>query len=365
MKILFWVPYPTEGASNRYRIEQYLPYLKSFKIEYELHPFWNTLAFKVLYKKKYFLRKASFFLLGTVWRIFDLLQLYKYDIVFIHREAYPLGPALLESIIALLKKPFIFDFDDAVFLPASSPTNSFIEKFRSPRKTVKIIKMSSLVIAGNRYLADYSLKLNPSVVIIPTPIDTEKYLPRNNKNINGKTVVGWVGSATTIEFLKILQEVFRSLSMEFRDIVFKIIGGEFKIDGVSNIISKPWSMEDELDDLSYFDIGVMPMPDNAWTRGKCGFKAILYMSLGIPCVCSPVGINKEIIHDGQNGFLALTQQEWLDKLTLLIGDSKLRKRIGIEARKTIEEKFSLKVNAPKFLETIKTVYSESRIVKIS
>ncbi|KKT72855.1 MAG: Glycosyltransferase [Microgenomates group bacterium GW2011_GWA2_44_7] len=136
------------------------------------------------------------------------------------------------------------------------------------------------------------------------------------------------------------------------------MGGNFSIDGLSTIISKPWSMEEEIEDLKTFDIGIMPMPDNEWTRGKCGFKAILYMNMGIPCVCSPVGVNREIITDGVNGFLAGTDEEWIEKLSLLIENAELRKKLGMAGRKTVEEKYSVNINAPRCLEIFKRVYKE-------
>jgi glycosyltransferase involved in cell wall biosynthesis len=152
--------------------------------------------------------------------------------------------------------------------------------------------------------------------------------------------------------------VFIRLSERFPHIKFKIVGSSFSINGLSNIISKPWSLKEEIEDLRTFDIGIMPMPDNEWTRGKCGFKAILYMSMGIPCVCSPVGVNKEIITDGINGFLADTENKWIEKLSLLIEDSDLRQRIAIAGRMTIEERYSVTVNAPSFLEIINKVFNK-------
>ena len=357
MRILFWVPYPTEGASNRYRVEQYLPYLKKAGIRYSLGPFWSSSAYKVLYKPRHYFKKFYFFIVGTLLRLFDLMRIFQYDIVFVHREAYPVGVAFFEAILAKLRRPFIFDFDDAIFLPSTSQSNNFIERYKDPHKVAKIIKMSKHVLAGNRYLLDFALRCNHSVSIIPTPIDTDKYYPDNKKQ-GDEVVIGWIGSITTLNFLNMIKDVFVQLSNRFSYIKFMIVGGDFSIHGLSNVISKPWSMHEEVADLKTFDIGIMPMPDNEWTRGKCGFKAILYMSLGIPCVCSAVGVNKEIITDGVNGFLADTENEWINKLSLLIENAELRKQIVTAGRKTVEERYSLKINAPIFLDIIKKVYNE-------
>ena len=258
---------------------------------------------------------------------------------------------------SIFKKPIIFDFDDAVFLPASSRPNNFIERFKKPDKVVNIVKRSNHIIAGNSYLSNYALQYNRSVSIIPTPIDTDNYYP-DFKIAKNEVVIGWMGSVTTIDFLNLISGVFIQLSKEFRNIKFKIVGGNFSIKEISNIVNKPWSMEEEIGDLKTFDIGIMPMPDNEWTRGKCGFKAILYMNMGIPCVCSPVGVNREIITDGVNGFLAGTNEEWIEKLSLLIENPELRRKIGIAGRKTVEEKYSVKGNAPKYLEVLRKVYEE-------
>ena len=358
MRILFWVPYPKEGASNRYRVEQYLPYLKKAGIKYSLHPFWMSFAFRVLFKKGHFYRKIYFFILGTLFRIFDLVQIFRYDIVFIHREAYPIDGAFFETILSMLKKPFIFDFDDAIFLPTSSRRNNFVERFKRPDKIANIIKMSSHVIAGNRYLSEFAFRYNHSVSIIPTSIDTDNYHPVDKPDTD-EVVIGWIGSITTSDFLNAMKYIFISLSKLSPHIRFKIVGGNLCINGLSNITNKPWTLKDELGDLTTFDIGIMPMPDNQWTRGKCAFKAILYMSVGIPCICSPVGMNKEIIQDGINGFLADSQKVWIEKMSLLIEDPDLRRKMGRAGRKTVEEKFSITVNAPRYLEILKEVFKKT------
>ena len=356
MRVLFWVPYPTEGASNRYRVEQYLPYLREAGVNYSLRPFWSKRAFRVLYKNGHWFTKCFYFILGTIYRFFDLLTISQYDLVFIHREAYPIGGAFLETLLVRLKKPFIFDFDDAIFLPTVSRPNNFIERYKKPDKITDIIKMSKCVIAGNHYLADFALRYNRSVYVIPTPIDTESYYP-NKKDHRDEVIIGWIGSVTTSSFLNSMKNIFIQLSKRFHQVKFKIVGGDFCIVDLPSVINKTWSLEEEMDGLRTFDIGIMPMPDNEWTKGKCGFKAILYMSMGIPCVCSPVGVNKEIIVDGINGFLADTEDKWIEKFSLLIEDSKIRERLALAGRRTVEERYSVNVNAPKFLKIIEDVYN--------
>jgi len=359
MRVLFWVPYPHEGASNRFRVEQYMPYLKRENIEFTLHPFWNIAAFKVLYGKGNYFKKMFFFLLGSVSRFLDIFRMYKYDIVFIHREAFPLGSCFFESVPGFFKKPIIFDFDDAIFLPSSSPQNNFIERFKKPEKVATILKLSDRVIAGNDYLAEFALHYNRNVSVIPTPVESDKFYPIA-RDARERVVIGWIGSVTTSDFLNGVKGVFIALSKKYSNIEFKIVGGNLSISNLPNITSKPWILEQEVGDLRTFDIGIMPMPDNEWTRGKCGFKAILYMSMGIPSVCSPVGMNREIITDGVNGFLADGEDQWIEKLSSLIEDPELRHAMGLAARKTVEERYSVKANAPKFLDVIKEVHAKNR-----
>lgn len=358
MRIIFLVPYPTEGASNRLRIEQYFPSLKLKNIKCRIRPFISKNFYKILYFRGNNLLKFYYFVIDTINRLIDLMRVTQYDLVFIHREAYPIGPPFFEYIIAKLNKPIIYDFDDAIFLPNVSQVNNFIERFKLPSKIAKIISLSSYVIAGNEYLKDFVLRYNKKVSVLPTCIDTEKYKNMDYAIKDQKQImIGWIGSKTTEGFLHDKEPVFKTLAKKYTAIKFIFIGTEYEIEGLPQLSCKKWSIATELEDIRNFDIGIMPMPENKWTKGKCGFKAILYMSMGIPTVCSPVGVNKEIIKDGENGFLAATEEEWIKKLSSLIENPTLRQKIGSAGRKTVEERYSLDVNKPKFLAIIQEVYN--------
>lgn len=354
MKVLFIVPYPTEGASNRVRVEQFIPLLEASGIGCKIRPFMNRRFFSILYLPHKYAQKIFFFLICTVNRFFDLIRAWGYDVIFIHREAYPFGGPYFETALFKMKKKIIFDFDDAIFLPNTSEHNVYIERFKRPDKISKIIKMSAHVIAGNNYLQDFAVKFNKNVTVIPSSIDTEKYRPVDNKG-TGEVVIGWIGSNTTGPFLYELEDVFAGLEEKYKNLKFKIIGSVFHSSKVKNVISKAWSLAGEYDDIRSIDIGVMPSPDNMWTRGKCGFKAILCMGCGIPVVSSPVGVNTEIVKDGINGFLAKDSTEWFDKLSILIEDEKLRHDMGRKGRALVEEKYSVHTNMPILLNIIKSV----------
>jgi len=360
LKVLFLVPYPHEGGSNRIRVEQYFPYLKIAGVRYGLRPFISKNFYRILYQERHYILKFTYFIFSTINRFIDIFRAYNYDIIFIHREAYPLGPCFIEYILSkVFKKKLIYDFDDAIFLPNVSDSNKFIKLFKWHKKIISIIKLSNFIIAGNSYLKDFALKFNKQVTIIPSSVDTQTYFPQPEKAKKEKVVIGWIGSNTTVEYLNLIRGVFGKLLQRYANLEFCIVGGDFKTDKIKNITSKKWSLEDEKEILSNFDVGIAPMSNNEWAKGKCGFKAILYMSMAIPCVCSPVGVNREIIKDGINGFLADREEEWIEKLSALIENPQLRKKFGFSGKQTVEEKYSIRVNAPKFLGVIKEVYCGS------
>lgn len=360
MKILALVPYPSEGASNRIRVEQYIPYLKSRGAALRIRPFINRPFYKIIYLPRRYLTKIMWFIICTVNRILDLARALRYDIIFIHREAYPFGGAVVELILQAMRKPIVFDFDDSIFLANSSEHNVYIERLKRPEKVAAIIRMSDHIIAGNNFLKTYADRYNRYVSVIPSVIDTDKYLPLPQRESSDHVVIGWIGSNTTSNFLYAVEGVIARLSERYGNIMMKVIGANFYSSVLQGIIiNKRWRLEDEIEDLRSLDIGIMPMSENDWTRGKCGFKAILYMACAIPVVVSPVGVNSEIITDGVNGYLAANDEEWEAKLSSLIEDRYLRMKMGERGRETIAASYSLNVMAPVFYDILKGTYDRS------
>jgi len=356
MKILFLVPYPTEGASNRVRVEQFIPYLNSRGVITKVRPFINKRFYNILYRRGALLEKILWFFTCTVNRKLDLLRALFYDIIFIHREAYPFGGSMIESILYRMGKKIVFDFDDAIFLPNTSKENKYIDWLKNPGKVVKIIRMSKLVIAGNSYLKNFASKYNDNVIVIPSSLDTDLYKPARPDDIKTGVTIGWIGSVTTQEFLADIEGALTDLSGRYKDLAMKVVGSRFSSPKLTNIVNKEWSLADEVADIQSFDIGIMPVPDNEWARGKCGFKAILYMACGIPVVASPVGVNKEIIDDMVTGLFARTKEEWVKALTMLIENKELRRSMGEKGRKKAIERYSLTYTAPLFYEGLKDIY---------
>lgn len=358
MKILYISPVPFEGAGCRFRIHQYIPYLSKRGFKCTVSPFLFKAFFRIAYRKGMFLQKAAFFIISCLRRIFDLLRAFRYDAVIIYREAFPFGPALFESILHLFGKPIIFDFDDAIFLPDASDVNRMLLRFRLNHNPDKTIRMSRLSIAGNSYLREYALKYNKNAVVIPTVIDTEKFTPSSVK-MSKKIVVGWIGTISTQKYLFSLNGVFRELSRKYPDLEIRVIGAQPGFMDTNNIVYKNWSLGDEIKDIQEFTIGIMPLPDNEWAKGKCGFKIIQYMACAVPAVASGIGNNNEIIRDGVNGFLVNSQEEWIRAVSSLVESEELRCRIGLAGRSFVEDNYSLKRYAPAYFDAIAGALNES------
>ncbi|HMO80751.1 MAG TPA: glycosyltransferase family 4 protein [Pyrinomonadaceae bacterium] len=284
-----------------------------------------------------------------------------YDLVYVFREAALLGPAWFERRIAASGVPMIFDFDDAVFVKYKSPTNGYLSHLKFPGKTATTVRLSAHVMAGNSFLERYSRKYNQNVTVIPTTIDTDKYKPVEKAEAQNVVTIGWSGSHSTVQHLDTLRDTLQELAKN-KNFRLRVIGTpEYELTGVKTE-SIRWRSETEVLDLKKIDIGIMPLPNDEWSMGKCGLKALQYMALGLPTVCSSIGVNKDIIRDAENGFLADSKNEWIDKLSRLLDSAQLRKTLGSKARATVEEKYSARSQAPRVYQLFKETI-ESRSLK--
>ena len=359
-------PVPEEGAGCRFRIAQYVPYLESAGIQVTLSPFFTRDFFRLVYQKGKYPQKASLFVRRALSRLRTITQRASYDIIFIYREAFPIGPALIEAVIARTRgAAVIYDFDDAIYLPNTSEANRAIAILKWPGKVKTIIKHSDCVIVGNEYLAAYARQYSSAVTVIPTCVDTSKFVPRSDVAQDfsppNRPVVGWIGTPTTAPYLlplrSILQEVAR-----VHPFVLRVCGAgaELQMPGVT-VDNVPWTLDKEVSLFNTCDVGVYPLTDDEWARGKCGFKAIQFMACGVPVVAAAVGVNRDIIDDGVSGFTAVTPGEWAEKLGRLIADPTLRARLGEAGRQTIYARYSLRVNAPKLVTTVLEAVSRARL----
>lgn len=337
------------NPGQRFRFEQYFDYLRENGFECHLSFIISEKDDKILYAPGNLPQKALLAMKAVVTRSRNVFAARQYDIIFIFREAFFTGSILFEKLLKRSGAKIIFDFDDAIWNFDVSEANKKLSFLKNPDKTAKIIEMSDLVFAGNQYLADYAGRYNKNVVIIPTTIDTEEYIPGPFRS-EAPVCIGWSGSITTINHFKTALPVLRRIKKMFGDqVTFKVVGDGTFYDQELDVKGIAWTKQDELNELRSMDIGIMPLPDDQWSKGKCGLKGLQYMALQIATVMSPVGVNADIIRDGVNGMLAGTEDEWIDKLSKLISDAALRKRLGEEGRKTVLEKFSVEAQKNNYL----------------
>ena len=341
-RALFVVQHRTNRSpGQRFRHEQYLSHLEANGWECVVSNIIGVQEDKVLYKKGNALKKAAAMRKARKIRRIDAKRAAEFDVVFLFREALMTGSIAYERSIKAVGPKIIYDFDDAIWIQSVSEANKKWRWLKDPNKTAKLIALSDVVFAGNRYLSDYASTYNSNIKVFPTTIDTAEYVIGDRK-ARDKVVIGWSGSITTIQHFEFAIPILKRIQEKFGDKVeFSVIGDGTYVNETLKIKGAPWQKHTELSDLQNMDIGIMPLPDNEWARGKCGLKGLQYMGVGVATVMSPVGVNAEIIQDGQNGFLASEVDEWVSKLSALIEDKAFRDKIGAAGRQTVEEKYSV------------------------
>lgn len=297
--------------------------------------------------------------MGFLRRFNILASVIDYDIVFIHRELAPLGPPLFEWVIAkLFRKKIVYDFDDAIWLTDVKGEAWLPKILRSRSKVKSIIRWSYTISCGNEFLCNYARQFNTRVKYNPTTIDTTYHRPiEQSKKVN-ELIIGWTGSHSTLKYLDSIVPVIKHLGKKYPDLVFMVIANKKPDIEVSNLSFITWNEKSEIEDLSKIDIGIMPLPDDEWSKGKCGFKLLQYMALEKPSVASPVGVNTTIITNGKDGLICQSPNEWIAALEKLIVDPQLRTRLGKEGRRKVEDSYSVLSNTANFL----ALFSESAII---
>ncbi len=356
MKVLFLLPYPIGKApSQRFRVENLLPLLDEAGISYALHPFMDDATWQVLYKGGSLLQKARGIAGGFFRRLKTILfEARQYDRIFIHREASPLGPPVFEWILKkIFRKKIIFDFDDAIWIPNTSSGNKIAAAFKAHWKTRYICRWSYRVSAGNDFLCRYAIQSGAaSVVKIPTVVDMERRYNQVKEHHTGSITIGWTGSHSTLKYLDDLIPVIREVQKEL-DCTFLVIADKKPDLPLTDWHFIPWDPATEIEDLLRIDVGVMPLTADPWSEGKCGFKLIQYLSLGIPAVASPVGVNKDIIDHGVNGYLADSRETWLSALRQLISDTGHRTATGMAGYEKMTREYSVASLRASFLSLFK------------
>jgi glycosyltransferase involved in cell wall biosynthesis len=353
--VLALSPIPEEGAGCRFRVSQYIPHLRQAGFDVTVSPFYSRDYFSFVYRPGNYFRKAAGFAALTLRRINELSSMRHYDLVLLYREAIPIGPPFIERRIARMGIPIVYDFDDAIFLRAVSEANQAVSFLKNPERVSEILSLSRQVTVGNEFLATYARQFNAHVNVIPTAVDTTRFVPRADPPAadGRKLVVGWIGSPTTFRYLESLKDVLAVVSAR-HPFTLKVSGAGRAVNfpGV-DVEVVPWSMADEVSLFNTCDIGVYPLTDDDWSRGKCGFKAIQCMACGVPVVAASVGVNREIITHGVNSMLAATRHEWIDHLSALLTNPELRRSMAVAGRRTIEERYSLRVTAPQLASVLR------------
>lgn len=358
MKILFLTRYDCNGASSRYRFFQYIDYLETRGFNCEILPLLSQEYLHYLYSGDY--RKYIYIFKGIFSRLLKLSKVNHYNLVVIEKEVFPYIPFLIESYF-IPNIPFVVDYDDAIFHQYDQHKNKLIKTLLCS-KIASIMCSASLVIAGNNYIAEYARNAGASrVEVLPTVVDLSKYTFTQNKNNENQSLIRivWIGTPKTQKYLLHICPVLARLSQIYK---IKLIAiGTHNLHLLNTeVTSIPWSEETEAQDIAQCDIGIMPLPDEPWERGKCGLKLIQYMACGLPVVASPVGANLDIVQQGVHGFLASTDQEWATALETLIQNSDLRTQMGLAGRRRVEQHYALQVTAPKFAHLLESVVAKAQ-----
>jgi glycosyltransferase involved in cell wall biosynthesis len=365
-RLLFVTPNPVESASERYRIYQFVPYLASAGFECEVRPFAARELFQAVQVGR--MTSQLFYApLSCLRRAVDVYAIPRYDMVVIHREAFPFFCPTVERMVLRRHSKVVFSFDDAIYAGHRDTPNKkypWIYKMKYGPGVNEVLAKSAHVIAGSQRLAEHARQFNTQVSVIPTVVDAQRYACRAPAPSGECLTVGWVGTRSTSPYLLDVVPALQRLSEVFRGkIRFRMYGDPQLKLPVPNYEPLPFSLGSEIEDLRRIDIGIMPLPDNEWTQGKCAFKAIQYMALGIPTVSSPVGMASEIIKHNVNGLLARTPAEWFEALACLMRDAELRRRLAEEGRRTVEAYYSLEVWAPRFAGLLDTILTRMPVTR--
>jgi glycosyltransferase involved in cell wall biosynthesis len=352
LKILF-IPYGSRIApATRYRVYEILPFLEREGIEYTVYSILshamtvrmiNSSSFSTFKKVIYYIQVLVERFIRTWGAILIAGQ---FDLIFLQRATFPFG---LERLIKARNKNILFDIDDPIYMLDKEEQGliGLLKAYIKKKEVISILRVSKCAIAENNYIKDFVQKYCKEVYLITGPIDTMRNFAKEDTKGSKEITIGWIGSPSTTPYLRMIDEVLKESSRKYGIRVRLVGASPYSIDGV-RIESVKWSEETEVSELHKFDIGVMSMPDNKWTRGKVGCKMLQYMANAIPTVVSFTPTTAEIIKDGINGFLASSEKEWIEKISLLIENPELRKRIGMAGRETVENHFAVEANKPRY-----------------
>ncbi len=358
LRVLFFTTGPESEPSSRFRVHQLLPGLRKRGVEATVRPLADRSYLELGYglhqpgSLRRSARVAAHFARRVIRRAVDLVRATRYDVLVVQKETFPFG---MERLVRALGLRVVVDLDDAVFVPSPLPdargglARRVAERLLDRRRALAaLVSRSQAVIAGSPALATFAREHCDAVSVIPTAVDADAY-PRVPVRRSGTLTIGWIGAPPNAVYLEPLRSVFQALARRF-DVRVHLAGpSAFACPGVE-VTCTGWrhydSVQDEVADFGHFDVGIMPLPDHAFARGKCAFKAIQYMASGLPVVASPVGVNAEVIGDA--GLLARDPEEWEEALARLLADPDLRERMGERGRARVRDRYDLRLVVPRF-----------------
>ena len=358
MRVLFVTQYGTLAPSSRTRVFQYLPFLHECGVETEVVTVLpdGSIAGSQIRVTDRPLRKVGYYLWAGWRTLWCGLRVWwscgRFDLLFVQKVVFP---SLVRRLLRWRRVPIIFDFDDAIFT-TEVRRQSWLARWKERRNAKGVpamLRLARKAIVENDYTGSYAARFCP-VAKITGPVDTRLF-HRAQRNGHDRVVLGWIGSATSAQYLKLIETPLRHLAQRYPGVAVRVVGANgWLLQGV-DVETKDWRLEEESQDLSAFDVGLMPITEDSWTLGKGGYKLLQYMASELPVVASPVGINEEIVLEGETGFLARSQEEWEDRLATLIEDPAMRERMGSRGRAVVEDRYSLSRSHSRLMAVLREV----------
>jgi glycosyltransferase involved in cell wall biosynthesis len=355
LRVIAFVPHPAGGASSRYRVIEMIEPLAAHGVQVDVRPFLDASAYAVLYHPGRVARKAADIARGGWRRWRDLEQASRYDLALVHREMWPIVGISPIARLARHQPRWVFDLDDAVWIPNVSDANRAFARVKPFGHPAQLAAGARAVAAGNDYLAEWARRQRPGrpageVETIPTAVDTDRWRPRPRPP--GPPRLVWIGSPSTLPHLALMRGPIERVARRHPGLELHTIGGAIAAPGV-RVVQHPWSHDTEADLVAAGDVGLAPLPDDPWCRGKCGLKLLLYMASGVAAVASRAGVHDQIVTHGVDGWLADGPDGFESSLDSLLGDPALRARLGAAARATVERRFARQAVAPRLADLLR------------
>jgi len=348
MRVLALPRYSSLGSSSRTRFYQYVPYLTSCGIELQVMPLLGDEYIHALY----FMEKQPFYSIarGYINRVGAYLKARSFDLLWIEKELFPWLPAWSEELLNLRGIPYVIDYDDAVYHRYDNHRDPLIRAMLG-NSIAAAMQHAATVVVGNDTLAEYARRAGArKIEYLPTVVNLDRYPIREKKSSQFR--IGWIGSPITAPYLGLIKDALDEVCQQTGARMVLIgMGDRDPLPGLEKE-SLTWNEVSEVANIQSCDVGIMPLPDEPFSRGKCGYKLIQYMAAGLPVVASPVGINSQIVEQGKTGFLASSKEEWIQALVTLYHDAGMRINMGEAGRQKVEKEYSLEVSAPRLLDIL-------------